>query len=160
MWGLENSHTFLEWGREKEIAIEFVGEAWIEKNGEGIQTQLSFVLLSRAKKRRKVIAYTRKGMEKEVEVLKEEDNYIILQEKNKKKRRGVYTNGRWDREKWKEWLRSLEEEMGCEGSILEDWNARTHSRYETREEDTRGKIMEEWMVAGGWTVMECDSGLT
>ena len=48
------------------------------------------------------MAYVRKGMEEEVEVVKEEDNYIIIQEKNKKKIGGVYANRRWHGEKWKE----------------------------------------------------------
>ena len=92
--GLENTHAFLEWCREKEVGIVFVGEAWIEKNGRGIQTHLSFVLMTTAKKGRRVMAYVRKGTEEKVEVVKEEDNLIILQEKNKKKIGGVYANER------------------------------------------------------------------
>ena len=68
--GLENIHAFLEWYREEEIEIVFVGEAWIERNGRGTQTHSSFVLISTAKRERKVLAYTRKGMEAEVEVVK------------------------------------------------------------------------------------------
>ena len=48
--GPENTHAFLEWCREKEIGIAFVGEAWIEKKGRGTQTHLSFVLITTAKK--------------------------------------------------------------------------------------------------------------
>ena len=97
--GLENTHTFLEWCKEKEIGIVFIGEAWIEKGGRGTQTHPSFVLITTAKKGRRVMAYRRKGMEDEVEVVKEEDNVIIIQENNKKKIGGVYANGRWHGEK-------------------------------------------------------------
>ena len=97
--GLENTHAFLEWCKGKEIRIAFIEEAWIEKNSRGTQTHPSFVLITMAKKGRRIIAYMRKGLEEEVEVFKKEDNYIIFQEKNKKKIRGVYANGRWHRER-------------------------------------------------------------
>ena len=58
--------------------------------------------MTTAKKERRVMAYVTKGMEEEVVVVKEEDNLIILQEKNKKKIGGVYMNGKWHRESWKE----------------------------------------------------------
>ena len=74
----------MEWCRQKEIGIAFVGEVWIEKNGRGTQTHPSFVLMTTAKKERRVMACVRKGMEEEVEVMKEEHNLTILQEKNKK----------------------------------------------------------------------------
>ena len=76
--GLENTHVFLEWHSEKEIGTVFVGEAWIEKYGRGTQTHLSFVLISIAKSRRRVMACVTKEMKEEVEVVKEEDNHIIL----------------------------------------------------------------------------------
>ena len=66
-------------------------------------------------------------MEEEVKVVKEDDNLIILQEKNKKKIGGVYANGRWHEVKWKEWLGKLEEDLGRESSILGDWIAHLHS---------------------------------
>ena len=34
-------------------------------------------------------------------------------------------------------------EMGREGSILGDWNVHSYSWDETREEDARGKVIEE-----------------
>ena len=37
----------------------------------------------------------------------------------------------------------LEEDIGREGSIIGDWNAYLHSLDETREEDMRGKTIEE-----------------
>ena len=74
----ENTYAVLEWCRKKEIGIVFVGEAWIEKNGRGTQTQSSFVLMSVAKRRTKVIPYVKKAMEEEVEVVKELDNQLIL----------------------------------------------------------------------------------
>ena len=104
-----------------------MGEAWIERNGRGTQTHPSFVPMTTAKKGKRVMAYVRKGMEEEVEVVKEEDNLIILQEKNKKKIGGEYANGKWHGEKWKEWLGKLELEIGREGNILMDWNAHSHS---------------------------------
>ena len=100
--GAENTHAFLEWCREKEIGIVFVGEAWIEKNGRGTQTHPRFVLMTRAKKGTRVGTCMRKGMEEEMEVIKEEDNHIILQEKKKHKIAGVYVNKRWHGEKWKQ----------------------------------------------------------
>ena len=118
--GLENTHAVLEWYREKEIEIVFGAEAWIQRNGRGIQTHPSLVRTLTAKSGRRVMAYVRKGMEKELEVVKEENNHIILQDKNKNKIGGVYVNGRWHEEKRNEWLRKLEEEIGREGSILED----------------------------------------
>ena len=39
--------------------------------------------------------------------------------------------------------------MGREGSVLGDWNAHSHTWDETREEDSKGKIIEEWMVGTG-----------
>ena len=75
----------LEWYRKKEAGIVFVGKAWIEKNGRGTQIHPSFVLISIAKRERRVMAYVRTGMEEEIKVVKEEDNYIILQEKKKKR---------------------------------------------------------------------------
>ena len=65
------------WCREKEIGIAFTKEAWIEKNGQGTQTHTGFILISTAKKGRRVIAYARKRIEKELEVVKEEDKLII-----------------------------------------------------------------------------------
>ena len=50
--------------------------------------------MSTVKKERRVMVYVRKGLEEEVEVIKEEDNHVILQEKKKKRIGGVYTNGR------------------------------------------------------------------
>ena len=76
--GPENTYAFLEWCRKKEVGIAFVGEAWIEKGGRGTQTYPSFVLMTTAKKGRRVMAYVRKGIEEKVEVVKEEDNLIIL----------------------------------------------------------------------------------
>ena len=73
---LESTHAFLEWCREKESGIVFVGKAWIEKNRRG--TQPSFVLVTTAKKGRRVMAYIRKGLEEEIEVVEEEDNQIML----------------------------------------------------------------------------------
>ena len=64
------------------MEIVFVGEVWIEKNSRGTQTHLSFVLMSTSKKGKRVMAYVRKGLEEEVKVIKEEDNHIILEEKN------------------------------------------------------------------------------
>ena len=117
----------MEWYREKEIGIVFMRKAWIEKDGRGTQTHLSFVLISTVRKGRRVMAYVRKGIEEEVEVVKEEDNHIILQIKNKKKIGKVYTNRRWYREKWRKWLRKLEKKTGRESSILRDWNTHSHS---------------------------------
>ena len=97
--GPENTYAFLEWCREKQVGIVLVGEAWIEKNGRGTQTYPSFVLISSTKKGRRVMAYVRKGMIEEIKVVKEGDNHIILQEKNKKKIGRVYANGRWSRER-------------------------------------------------------------
>ena len=142
MGAVENTHTFLEWYREKEVDIVFVGEAWIEKNDRGTETHLSFVLIMTVKNGRRVMAYMRKGMEEEVEVVKEEYNLIILQAKNKKKIGVIYINAKWLGENWKDWLGKLEEEIEGEGSILEDGNAHSHSRDETREEKLRGKTME------------------
>ena len=71
-----------------------VGEAWIEKSGRGTKTHPSFVLMSTAKRGRRVMVYMRKGIEEDVEVVKEEDNHIILQEKTKKRLGGIYANGR------------------------------------------------------------------
>ena len=99
--GLENTHIFLRWFREKQIAIGFVGEAWIERNSRRTETHISFALMSRAKKRSRVMACVRKGMEKESEVVQEEDNHIILQEKNNHKIGGVYANRRLYVKKWK-----------------------------------------------------------
>ena len=48
--------------------------------------------------------------------------------------------------------------MGREVSILGDWNAHSHTCDETKEENVRGKSMEEWMVGAGWTIMEENSG--
>ena len=48
-----------------------------------MQTYPSFVIMTTAKKRRRVMAHVRKGMEEEVEIVKEEDYHIILEEKNK-----------------------------------------------------------------------------
>ena len=104
-----------------------MGEVWIQKNDRVTQTHPHFVLMSTVQVGRRVMAYVRKGIEVEVEVVEEEDNHIILQEKNKKRIGGVYVNGRYHRERWKEWLRKLEEEMGREDSILGDWNANLHS---------------------------------
>ena len=84
-----------------------------------------------------------------MEVVKEEDKIIILEEKNKKRIGGVYANGRWQGKIWKKWLEKLEEGMGREGSILGEWNAHSHSWNETTEEDSKGKIMEEWIVRTG-----------
>ena len=66
-------------------------------------------------------------------------------------------SGRWHKEKWKEWLGKLEEELGSEGSILRDWNAHSHSWDKTMEEDMSRKVMEEWMVGTGWSMMEEDN---
>ena len=63
MGSASNTNAFVEWCREKEIGIGFVGEAWIEKNGRGTQTQSSFVLISTAKRGRRVMTYMRKGIE-------------------------------------------------------------------------------------------------
>ena len=71
-----------------------MGEAWIQNSGRGTQTEPSLVLMTMAKKESKVTAYVSKGTEEEIEVVKEEDNYIILQEKNKNKLVGVDANGR------------------------------------------------------------------
>ena len=54
----------------------------------------------------------------------------------------------------------LEEKMGREDSILGDWNAHSHAWNEGRDEDTRGKIMEEWMVETGWMIAEGNTGPT
>ena len=54
----------------------------------------------------------------------------------------------------------MEKHIGREGSILGAWNAHSHSWDEAREEDARGKIMEEWMVGTGWTITEGNSGPT
>ena len=116
----------MELCREKQIGIAFVGEAWIEKNCRGIQTHSSFVLMSMVQRGRRVMGYVRKGREEEVEVVKEEDNLIILQEQNKKRKESVYANRKWHGEKWKGWQGKLEEEMGGEGSILGDWNMHLH----------------------------------
>ena len=156
--GLENTNAFLEWCQQKEIGIAFVGEAWIEKKSRGTQTQPSFVLMTTAKEGRRVITYARKGMEEVVDAVKEEDNLIILQEKQKKKIGGVYVNGRWHGEKWKECLEKLEMEMGREGSILVDGNAHSHYWNAKREEDARGKTMVEWIVGRGCTLREGDCG--
>ena len=77
----------------------FIREAWIEKGGRGTQTHPSFVLMTTAKKGRRLMAYMRKGMEEEVEVVKEEGNLMIIQEKNKKRIGEVYANSRWYGEK-------------------------------------------------------------
>ena len=98
---MENTHAFLEWCKEKEVGIVFVGEAWIEKNSREIQTHLSFVLISTGKNARKVMTYVRKGMEEEVNIVKKVDEHIILQEKNKKKIGEVYANGMRHGKKWK-----------------------------------------------------------
>ena len=156
----ENTHGSLEWCREKEIRIVFVGEGWIEKNGRGTQTHPSFMLITIAKQRSRVMAYMRKEIEEEMKVVEEEDNLIILEEKIKKSRGGVYANGRWHVVRWKEWLGKLEEAIGGEASLLEDWNAHSYAWDETREEDARGKTMEEWVVAIGWTLVEGDSSPT
>ena len=97
--GPENTHAFLELCREKEVGIAFIGEAWIEKNSRGTQTYLSIVQVSMAKRGRRVMAYVRKGMEEEVEVVNEEDNHIILPEKKTKRIESMYTNGRWHEER-------------------------------------------------------------
>lgn len=100
--GPENAHAFLEWCREMAIGMVFMGEAWIEKNGRGTQTHPNIVLMTTTKKGKTVMTCVRKGMEEEAEVVKEEDNVIILQQKNKKNIGGVYANSRWHGEKWKE----------------------------------------------------------
>ena len=133
----------MEWCRNNEVEIVFVSEVYIEKNSRGTQSHPSFVLMSSTKTKTRVMMFLRKGMEEEMKIVKEEDNHIILQEKNKKKIEGVYVNRKWHRERWKDWLGSLEEEMGRDGSLLGDWNAYSHSLDKTREEDARGKIMEE-----------------
>ena len=38
-----------------------------------------------------------------------------------------------------------------------DWNVYSQSLDEAREEEVRAKIMEEWIVDVGWTVIEEDS---
>ena len=55
--------------------------------------------MSIAKRGRRVIAYVRTMMEEEVEVVKEEDNHIILLERNNKKIGGMYANERRHGEK-------------------------------------------------------------
>ena len=62
-----------------------------------------------------------------MKVVKKKDHLISLQEKYKKKIGGVFANGRWHGEKWKQWLQKIELEIGREGSILEDWNALSDS---------------------------------
>ena len=91
----------MEWCREKEVEIAFVREARIRKNGRGIETYPSFILMSVVKNESTVMAYVRNGMEEKVEVVKAEDNHIIIAENNKKRVGGVYTNSRWHGERWK-----------------------------------------------------------
>ena len=156
--GLENLHIFLEWYKDKKLGIVFVGEAWIEKNGRGAQSHPSFAHISVVKKRRRVMVYTRKGLESKINIVNEEDNYVTIQEKNKGKCIEVYMNRKIQVERWKSWLGRLEEEMGRDSSILVDWNAYSYSWYKAKEQDGRGKMMVECMTGTGWMVMEGDSG--
>lgn len=76
--GPENTHTFLEWYIKERIGLVFVREAWIGKDDKGTQTHPSYILISIAKQRRRMMAYMKKGMEDEVKVVAEEDNHIII----------------------------------------------------------------------------------
>lgn len=103
------------------------------------------------------MAYMRNGIEEGVDVVKEEDNHIILETKNKNRIGGIYTNGRWCEKKWKEWLGKLEEKIGNESSILGDSNTHSYTWDEIRVEDASGKVMDKWNMGTSWTVMEEDS---
>ena len=80
--------------------------------------------------------------------------------KEQKKIERVYANRRWHKKKLKKWLGKLEQKTGGEGSLLGDCIANSYSWDETTQEDARGKIIEEWIVRTGCTIMKRDSRLT
>ena len=57
--------------------LAFMGEAWIEKNDRGTQSYPSYDLVLIAKKGRRGMAYVRKALGGDIEVVKQADNHII-----------------------------------------------------------------------------------
>ncbi|KAF8418272.1 hypothetical protein EV426DRAFT_679732 [Tirmania nivea] len=114
--GHENTHAFLEWYREEEVDLLFVGEAWIKK---GTQTHPSFTLGSKIKKGRRVMAFWRKRWDRRVKVVSEENNWIFLEFEGKRVG-GVYADGKLHGMAWKEWLNKVEDLTGQEGGVVGD----------------------------------------
>jgi len=62
---------------------------------------------------------------------------------------GTYADRKLSGGKWREWLESLNE-ADC---LVGDWNAHNQACGPFKEDDTRGKAMEEWMVEKGYEIV-------
>jgi len=137
----------LEWCKKRRIDIVFVGEAWVDKKGTGTQSHPSYTLGSKVEKGKWTMVYCRKKMDGVVKIIRE-DKRLALVEVWSHKLGGIYADENLSGGKWREWLESLNEADGLVG----DWNAHNQAWDPLKEEDTRGKDMEEWMVEKGYEI--------
>ncbi|RPB27053.1 hypothetical protein L211DRAFT_846604 [Terfezia boudieri ATCC MYA-4762] len=149
-------------GAEEEVDVAFVGEAWIDREGKESQRHPTFVLGSSVRKGRRVLVYWQKSLMDDIRVILEEDNLVVVRVSGKKLG-GVYASGKWQGRKWEEWLAGVGQKLGGGGEdmvVVEDWNAHSQAWDVTREEDSRGRTMADWLIGNGWSIAGRDSGWT
>ena len=109
-----NGNMFLEWYRELEIDICFIGEAW-KKVVEKIQFRIEYEMIT---EKGKVMTYVKEELGNSIKVKIEKDRIVILEADGKTIAR-VYAPSGGGKEEFETWLGSWEDIVRG-GVLIED----------------------------------------
>ena len=128
------THTFLEWCKRRKVDIAFVGECWINKEGNGTQSHPAFITRSEVKKGNRVVGYCKKKLRTEVKVILNEKSMVGVEVWGKKLM-GIYADRKLAGERWTGWISGLEGSQAAVG----DWNSHNTAWDERTETGSRGR---------------------
>ena len=134
--------------------ICFVGEAWREKGGIGTQQRAGYVMGAGFGKSDRVVAYWKENLKENIRVSIESERAVAV-DIGGSFVGAIYGATDGGREEMENWLQSLERVVSRQrGVLLGDWN--THCREWDEREDGKGKALRDWMLGGGFRLVQPD----
>ena len=126
--GVAATHEFLEFCREEQVGVVFVGECRIERQGGSTQTHPGYDTVGRVSKDSRVVAHVRRDLVGACRLVVSDTRFVCLQVGDYRFG-GVYGRCGSTVDKMRTWLEGVGSSLrDCRWVVLGDWNAASAKR--------------------------------
>ena len=141
--GNKGQHAWLEYCKQKEMDIIFVGEVFVPRNGSGTINMAGYELATEVKKGTKVAAYWRSEIGNQARIILDQEDAIGFECGNARIV-GVYGRGKSNTREYEQWAQRVVQKLrNKDGILIGDWNAHHPTWSEKGKEDGKGRSLEE-----------------
>ena len=150
--GNKGQHAWLEFCKQKEMDIIFVGEVFVPRDGYGRIKMAGYELATEVKKGTKVAAYWRTEIGNQARIILDQEDAIGF-ECGKTRIVGVYGRGKSNTREYGQWVERVVGKLrNKDGILIGDWNAHHTTWSEKGKEDGKGRSLEQAIsgIGGRW----------